>query len=263
MKDKLVMGRYLPLDSWLHHLDPRTKFVTTFTYIGLTLFADTIWDYLLLIAILALEIGISRIPFSQFIRGVRPMLSLLLFTAMIQLIFQSGSTVLFSWGWLTITQQGVQMAIFTFLRFSLILMKSLLLTLTTEPLSLTNAIDYFLTPFKRFGPFIAEIPLMIAIGIRFIPSLLDEAEIILDAQRLRGMNFTEGNLLERLKKYIPILIPLFNRSYERAFDLAMAMDARDYRGGAPRTHYYPLQFSKQDALMALLYLLWILLFLII
>ncbi|MBG9982176.1 energy-coupling factor transporter transmembrane protein EcfT [Aerococcaceae bacterium DSM 111020] len=260
MKDKLIMGRYLPLDSWMHQLDPRTKFIATFVYIGMTLLAQSTLHYLLLIGILLLEIILSRIPFSQFMRGVRPMLSLLLFTALIQLIFQSGSTVLFSLGWLTITREGVRMAVFTFLRFSLILMKSLMLTLTTEPLNLTNALDYFLTPFKRFGTFIAEIPLMLAIGIRFIPSLLDEAEIILDAQRLRGMDFTEGNWVERLKKYIPILIPLFNRSYERAFDLAMAMDARDYRGGASRSHYYPLRFSRHDGMMGLLYILWLLLF---
>lgn len=255
MKNKLIIGRYLPYDSLLHRLDPRAKLVMTLLFVICALMANNIWTYALLILLIISEIFISRIPFKHFIRGIRPMLTLLLFTAILQVLFRPGHTVYFSLGWVTISKEGLLNGVFVFIRFSFIIVQSLLLTLTTEAIQLTDAMDYFLIPFKKVGLPVGELPLMLSIGIRFIPTLLDEAEIIMDAQRARGMDFSEGNFVEKLKKWTPILIPLFNRSYDRAFELAMAMDARNYQGDKERSKYFKLTMIYLDYLALMVSLL--------
>lgn len=261
MNKSINIGRYLPYNSFIHHLDPRVKLVTTLLFVIYAMLANNFATYLSLTVILLLEIILAKIPLKSIARGVRPMLSLLLFTAFFQMIFSAGNTVYFSFGWLEITQEGLIHGLFIFLRFSLILIKSLLLTLTTQALLLTDAIDYLLIPLKKIGFSVEEVPIMLSIGLRFIPTLLDEAKVIMDAQKLRGMDFTEGNILQRIQKFTPILVPLFNRSYDRAFDLAMAMDSRDYQGGRGRTKYHKLSIQAKDLLVVAVYIILLLLIL--
>lgn len=249
MKQRLILGRFIPYDSYVHRLDPRAKLLTTIFYIIILFFANNVATYFTLTLIVLLGIYLSKIPMKHFINGVKPMLGLFIFTAAIQMLFTPGSTTYFSIWIVSISKEGVLNGIYVFLRFALIIFMSILLTLTTEPLRLTDAIEYFLTPLKKMKFPVHDLALMLSIGLRFVPTLMDEAEKIMLAQRARGMDFSEGNFAQKVKNLVPLLVPLFNRSFDRAIDLATAMEARDYQGGEGRSKYRELKWTMQDTIV--------------
>lgn len=249
MKQKLIIGRYLPYDSFIHRLDPRSKLLAAIFYIFIIFFANNWQTYLVLTLVVLLGIYLSKVPMDYFINGVRPMLTLFIFTALLQILVTPGQTTYFSVWFISVSKEGILNGVYVFLRFVLIIFMSILLTLTTEALRLTDAIEYFLTPFKKMNFPVHDLALMLSIGLRFVPTLMDEAEKIMNAQRARGMDFTEGTLMQRIQNFVPLLVPLFNSSFERAFDLATAMEARDYQGGKGRTKYRKLTWRKWDTMV--------------
>lgn len=182
------------------------------------------------------------------------MIWLITFTALLQMLFTSGPTMYFQFGFIYISKEGIQNGLFIFLRFVLIIFISTLLTLTTEALDLTDAIEFFLKPLKIFKFPVHEMTLMLALALRFVPTMMDEAEVIMNAQRARGVSFSEGPIMQRLKNLISLLIPLFISSYDRAPQLATAMEARGYQGGENRTKYRELTWKKIDTVVLLSFL---------
>lgn len=249
MRQRLILGRYIPYDSYVHRLDPRSKLLATILYIVILFFANNWQTYLVMTILVLIGIYLSKIPMQHFINGVKPMLGLFLFTAAIQMLFTPGINTYFEIGFISISREGILNGIFVFLRFALIIFMSILLTLTTEALRLTDAIEYFLTPFKKMGFPVHDLALMLSIGLRFVPTLMDEAEKIMTAQRARGMDFSEGTVLDKIRNLVPLLVPLFNRSFDRAIDLATAMEARDYQGGEGRSKYRALNWTIQDTIV--------------
>lgn len=253
MMDKLIFGRYIPGDSWIHKLDPRAKLLGTVIFIGIIFLANNWMTYLLLLAFALTAIRLSTIKLSFFINGVKPLIWLILFTVILQVLFTGGSTVYFDWGPIIISQEGLLNGVFIFCRFVLIIFMSTLLTLTTMPLSLTDAIEYLLRPLKVVKVPVYEIALMLSIALRFVPTLMDETEKIMNAQRARGVDFGEGNIFQQMKAIVPILIPLFVSSFNRAEELATAMEARGYKGGEGRTKYRQLVWASRDTVAMLGY----------
>ena len=192
----------------------------------------------------------SKIPMSFFWNGVKPLLWVILFTVVLQMLFTTGGDVYFEWYFIKITSYGVINAIFIFLRFMFIIFISTLMTLTTPPLQIADAMESIMKPLGKIGVPVHEIALMLSIALRFVPTLMDEAQKIMNAQRARGVDFGEGNLFEQMKAIIPILIPLFVSSFNRAEDLATAMEARGYQGGTGRSKYRVLTYGKIDGIAA-------------
>lgn len=254
MGQKLIVGRYIPIDSFIHRLDSRAKLLATILYLIVLFFANNWMTYLVLTLFVGLGIYFSGISFSYFLRGVRPMIWLITFTALLQILFTPGSTMYFQYGFFYISKEGILSGLFIFLRFVLIIFISTLLTLSTEALDLTDAIEFFLKPLKIFKFPIHEMTLMLALALRFIPTMVDEAEVIMNAQRARGVSFNEGPIMQRLKNLVPLLIPLFISSYDRAPQLATAMEARGYQGGEKRTKYRELTWKKTDTAVLLSFL---------
>lgn len=246
MFDKLLIGRYIQGNSIIHELDPRTKLIGSFYFILIVFLANHWLAYLLLAAFTFLAIKLSRISISYFLRGIRPMLWIIMFTVVFQMLFTVGGTVFFEWGPISITSLGIINALYIFMRLVLIIMMSTILTLTTAPLELTDGIEHLLRPLARFGFPAHEVALMLSIALRYVPTLMDEAQKIMNAQRARGVEFDEGSFIDRIKAMIPILIPLFVSAFNRADEMAIAMEARGYRGGEGRTKYRQLQYSRID-----------------
>ncbi|HLQ40159.1 MAG TPA: energy-coupling factor transporter transmembrane protein EcfT [Tetragenococcus sp.] len=253
MMNKLILGRYIPGDSLIHRLDPRTKLLTSFYFIAIIFFANNWQSYLLLGVFTLLCVYLSKIDFGFFLRGVRPLIWLILFTVALQILFTNGGQVYWQWGIFRMTEYGVQNGIFIFCRFVLIIFMSTLLTLTTPPLELSDAIEFILRPLKAVRFPVHEISLMLSIALRFVPTLMDETEKIMNAQRARGVDFGEGNLIQKMKAVIPLLIPLFVSSFNRADDLATAMEARGYQGGEGRSKYRILHWHKKDTVSIAIY----------
>lgn len=262
MPNKLLLGRYIPYNSWVHNLDARSKLLATILYISFLFIANNWLSYLLLMGFAGLAIYLSKLPVTYFIKGIQPMFFLILFTALLQILFTPGAQTIFSLGIISISQQGIARGLFIFMRFILMIVISTILTLTTEALEIADAIEFYLSPLKRFNFPVAETTMMLSISMRFIPTMMDEAEVIMNAQKSRGVSFDEGNLIERIKSFIPILIPLFVNSYDRAPQLATAMEARAYQGGANRTKYRQLTWRLADTIVIFvtLFLLLLILF---
>lgn len=250
MLDKLLLGRYLQGDSFIHRLDPRTKFLATFLFIIIVFLANNWLTYFILAIFTMLALLASKIPMSFFWNGVKPLLWVILFTVVLQMVFTTGGDVYVEWAFIKITSYGVINAIFIFLRFMFIIFISTLMTLTTPPLQIADAMESIMKPLGKIGVPVHEIALMLSIALRFVPTLMDEAQKIMNAQRARGVDFGEGNLFEQMKAIIPILIPLFVSSFNRAEDLATAMEARGYQGGTGRSKYRVLIYGKIDGIAA-------------
>lgn len=255
MLDKLLLGRYLQGDSWIHRLDPRTKLLGTFAFIFIIFLADNWMTYSLLVVFTFAALWASKIPMKFFWNGVKPLLWVILFTVALQMLFTSGGDIYFQWGFLQITSFGVINSIYIFLRFVLIIFISTLMTLTTPPLQIADAIEAVMKPLEYLKVPVHEIALMLSIALRFVPTLMDEAQKIMNAQRARGVDFGEGNLFEQMKAIIPILIPLFVSSLNRAEELATAMEARGYQGSVGRSKYRVLQYQMCDAVAAMLFIM--------
>lgn len=246
LKD-ITIGQYVKGNSILHRLDPRTK-IFGMIAIMVALFIVNNWVGLLYTALVVFAIlFLSQVPLKFYIKGVRPLLIIIIFTMVIQL-FMTPGTVIWQWGILHITSEGVRRAIFMCARLVLLVMTTSVLTLTTTPIVLTDAVENLLSPFKRFGVPAHELAMMMTIALRFIPTLIDETDKIMSAQKARGAAFDEGNVMDRARALLPILVPLFLSAINRANELAMAMEARCYHGGEGRTRLHELHYEKPDRL---------------
>lgn len=244
LKD-ITIGQYVKGDSILHRLDPRTK-IFGMLAIMVALFFVNNWIGLVYAAIVVFVVLFaSQVPLKFYIRGVKPLRWILLFTAAIQ-IFLTPGEIIWQWGILHITAEGVRLAIFMCVRLVLLVMTTSVLTLTTTPIVLTDAVENLLSPFKRIGVPAHELAMMMTIALRFIPLLADEAEKIMAAQKARGAAFDEGGLMDRARALLPILVPLFLSAINRASELAMAMEARCYHGGEGRTRLHELHYENRD-----------------
>lgn len=250
LKD-ITIGQYVKGDSILHRLDPRTK-IFGMLAIMVALFFVNNWIGLLYAAVVVFAVLFaSQVPLKFYIRGVKPLRWILLFTAAIQ-IFLTPGEIIWQWGILHITAEGVRLAIFMCVRLVLLVMTTSVLTLTTTPLVLTDAVENLLSPFKRIGVPAHELAMMMTIALRFIPLLADETEKIMAAQKARGAAFDEGGLMDRARALLPILVPLFLSAINRASELAMAMEARCYHGGEGRTRLHELHYENRDRVAGIL-----------
>lgn len=252
--NKLVIGQYLPLDSFIHRLDPRTKLLGAMWFVILLFFAESWGSYTALGTFVLIGMYLSTIPVSYFIRGIRPLLFLIIFTTALQVLFAPGNHVLFQLGFIRVTEEGLLQAFFIFIRFLLIIFMSTLLTLSTMPLAIADGLEIMLQPLQKIKFPVHEIALILAIALRFVPTLMEESEKIMNAQKARGATFGEGKMMEQMKAMIPLLIPLFINSIDRAEELAIAMTARGYKDGEGRTKYRQLSFSRGDFYVLIAYL---------
>jgi len=261
--DNMILGRYIPGDSIIHRLDPRSKLLAMFLLIVISFWANNPVTNLLLFVVTGIFISLSGVPLSFFIKGLRSMFFLIAFTTIFQLFFITGGQVLWEIGFIKITSHGIEQAGIIFCRFVLIIFFSTLLTLTTMPLSLATAVESLLSPLKRFKVPVHEIGLMLSMSLRFVPTLMDDTIRIMNAQKARGVDFGEGSIIQKVKAMIPILIPLFATSLKRADSLATAMEARGYQGGVGRSQYRQLSWMRKDSIaLILISLLGILLFIL-
>jgi energy-coupling factor transport system permease protein len=242
----ITMGQFYPANSIMHKLDARLKLSAIIIYITMLFIYDTFLAYLFAGICLAIVIHLSTVPLSFILRGLKHIFFILLFTVSINVLFTPGINVLFYIGSLTVTVEGVLFALKMGIRLIFLIISSSLLTLTTTPISLTDALEYMLKPFKKIGVPSHEIAMMMTIALRFIPTLLEEMDKIMKAQMSRGASFDTGGLIKRAKSFTPLLIPLFISSFRRADELAVAMESRCYRGDYNRTHMKILKYKKID-----------------
>jgi len=244
----ITIGQYVPGDSLLHKADPRTKIILTFIMMIFIFLINTYWSYLLLTLFTALTIVSSNIPVKFVLKGLKPILFIVVFAGLINM-FTIGETEVFRIGFLKLTYEGIEVAIKMAIRLVLLIITASLLTYTTTPIALTDGIEKLLGPLKRVKVPVHEISMMMTIALRFIPTLLEETDKIVKAQSSRGADFDSGNLIERAKSFIPVLIPLFISAFRRADELATAMEARCYRGSEGRTRMKQLSFTKFDVII--------------
>lgn len=241
----ITLGQYFPSESWVHRLDPRIKIIVTLVYIAALFIVNDFWGILFNVAVLAVVIAISKVPLKFILRGLKPIFLIILFTFVLNLFMMPGKVVARLWV-LTITEEGIYMAFFMGARLILLIIGSSLLTLTTKPISLTDGIESLLSPFRKIGVPAHELAMMMTIALRFIPTLMEETDKIMKAQQARGADFESGNIIRRAKSLIPILVPLFISAFRIAQELAMAMEARCYRGGQHRTRMNGMKLGKND-----------------
>ncbi len=255
LKD-ITLGQYFPGNSIVHRLDPRTKLIALIAYI-VALFTAVNWvSYGIAFAFLAVSITVSKIPLKAIVRGLKPLVFILVFTGILNLFFTAGERVLVSFWRITVTLEGVTRAIFMVIRILMLISATFLLTYTTSPISLTDGLESLLSPLKKIRLPVHELAMMMCIALRFIPTLIEETDKIISAQKARGADFENGKLIERVKALVPILVPLFISAFRRADELATAMECRCYHGGDGRTKMKLLRYKRFDygtfAVLALL-----------
>ncbi|MCO7127419.1 energy-coupling factor transporter transmembrane protein EcfT [Sporolactobacillus shoreicorticis] len=249
MMFNLVIGQYVPLDSYVHHLDPRSKLIGVFLFVVIVFLANNWLTNILMILFCFAGILLSKMQLSYIYRGLRSILLIVLLTFVLNLFLASGGTTLFSWGWFHVTTGGLTQSVFIAVRIMVIIVVTTLLTLTTSPIEITDGMESLLNPLKKIKMPVHEFALMMSISLRFIPTLLEETEKIIKAQAARGSDFTTGSLRGRIKAIVPLLVPLFVGAFKRAEDLAMAMEARGYHGDDGRTKLHQLKWSWRDSLL--------------
>ena len=241
----ITIGQYYSADSVIHSLDPRVKLFGVLLFIISLFTFGNIFSYCLATIILIVVITVSKIPFKYVIRGLKPLLILLLFTTVLNLFTTKGEVLIHIWK-LPITKEGIFLAVHIFVRLMYLIIASSLLTLTTTPTRLTDAMEKVMRPLNKINVPVHEVAMMMSIALRFIPILVDETDKIMKAQSARCMDFEHGNIIKRLKNLVPLLIPLFISAIRRANDLALAMEARCYQGGEGRTKMRELKYVKTD-----------------
>ncbi len=245
LKD-ITLGQYFPGRSLLHRMDPRMKLVLTLLFIVLVFLPRNWWGLLAVTVFLAVTVMLSRLPVRLLWRSIKPILFLILFTSVLNMLYVHSGTTLVEWRFIHITTGGVQNAVFIAVRIACLLVGSSLLTYTTTPTALTDAIERLLSPLKYIKLNPHELAMMMTIALRFIPTLMEETDKIMSAQKARGADMESGGLLQRVRALVPILIPLFVSSFRRAYDLAMAMECRCYQGGEGRTRMKQLHTAPRD-----------------
>lgn len=241
----ITLGQYYQADSVIHRLDPRVKLGTTILFIISLFVFDGFWGYLVAALFLALVIRLSKVPFRFMVKGMKSIVFLLAITVLFNLFLTPGEPIVQIWK-LTITQEGLRLAVLLSIRLGFLIIGSSVMTLTTTPNQLTDGLEKMLRPLNKIKVPVHEIAMMMSIALRFIPILMEETDKIMKAQLARCADFDSGNLIRRAKGLVPLLVPLFISAFRRANDLAMAMEARCYRGGDHRTKMKPLHYQKRD-----------------
>ena len=245
LKD-ITLGQYFPGNSLIHRLDPRTKLILLVAYI-VALFLAVSWvSYGVMLLFLLVSIAISKVPAKAFVKGMKPLIFILAFTGILNLLYTSGDTVLVQFWVITITLEGIIRAFFMVMRILMLICGTFLLTYTTSPIALTDGLESLLSPLKKIKLPVHELSMMMCIALRFIPTLIEETDKIMSAQKARGADFESGKLMERVKALIPILVPLFISAFRRADELATAMECRCYHGGEDRTKMKLLRYKRRD-----------------
>ncbi|KZR60582.1 energy-coupling factor transporter transmembrane component T family protein [Pseudobacillus badius] len=246
MMEKMIFGRYLPLQSVVHRLDPRAKLLFIFGFVIVVFLANNALSYGLLAVFTLVFIYLSKINVRFLLAGLKPVIWLIAFTFLLHIFLTREGDLLFEAGFLKVYEGGVRQGAFISLRFLLLIFVTSLLTLTTSPISITDGLESLLKPFKKLKLPVHELALMMSISLRFIPTLMDETDKIMKAQMARGADFSSGPIKERVKAVVPLLIPLFVSAFKRAEELAVAMEARGYKGGEGRTKYRLLHWQGRD-----------------
>ena len=246
MLENITLGQYYPVKSPVHALDPRVKILLLIAYITGIFIIPDLTGFLLVVLYLAVACRLSRLPFKLLIKSIKPLRIILIFTFILNLFFTGGETPLLNLGIATLTKEGLINALRYSLRLIFLVLGSSLLTLTTAPVTLTDGLERLLSPLKVIHFPAHEMAMMMTIALRFIPTLLEEADKIMKAQSARGADFESGKLFDRARAMVPLLVPLFVSAFRRAGDLAMAMEARCYHGGEGRTRLHVLKVEKRD-----------------
>jgi energy-coupling factor transport system permease protein len=244
----ITLGHYLPGDSFLHNLDPRIKLLCLLVLIVALFLVRTFWGFMLFGVFIIIIFSASKLPWRYFLRGLRPVFFIIFFTLILHFLFTNGGRVYWRLGPLSVEEAGVYMGSFMTLRLILLVVTTLLITLTTSPISFADGIEFILRPFRRLGIPGHEIAMMMTIALRFIPTLMEESDKIRKAQMARGADFETGNIFRRARNLVPLLVPLFVSAFRRADELAIAMEARCYRGGENRTKMRELHTRPLDYL---------------
>ena len=244
LKD-ITLGQYYQTESVIHRLDPRVKLVGTICYIISLFLVNNVWGYLVAALFLAVMIKLSKVPFKFMVKGMKAIIFLLMLTVVFNMFLTPGEALISIWK-LTITKEGLKLAIMMAVRLTFLIIGSSIMTLTTTPNNLTDGMENLMNPLRKFKVPVHEIAMMMSIALRFIPILMEETDKIMKAQIARGADFESGNIIKKAKALVPLLVPLFISAFRRANDLAMAMEARCYRGGDGRTKMKPLIYKKAD-----------------
>ena len=245
LKD-ITLGQYFPGNSVIHRLDPRTKLIMLVVYIVALFMAKSWISYGVMLAFLVVTIRISTIPVKSIVKGMKPLVMILVFTGVLNLFFTQEGTVLVDFWIITITTGGAMRAVFMVARILMLITGTFLLTYTTSPIALTDGLEALLNPLKKIKVPVHELSMMMCIALRFIPTLIEETDKIMCAQKARGADFESGSLMDRAKALIPILVPLFIGAFRRADELATAMECRCYQGGEGRTKMKMLRYHRED-----------------
>ena len=245
LKD-ITLGQYFPGDTVAHRLDPRTKILLVVLYIVALFCADSLLAYGILALVLAVCVRISRVGLKALVRGLKPVVFIIVFTGILNLFFTPGDQALVEWGFLRITTVGARNALFMVLRIMLLIIGTFLMTYTTSPISLTDGLERLLNWMKKLHVPVHELAMIMSIALRFIPTLIEETDKIMSAQKARGADFESGSIIQKAKALIPILVPLFVSAIRRAEELATAMECRCYHGGEGRTKLHVLQYAGRD-----------------
>lgn len=250
LKD-ITIGQFYPAKSLIHRLDARTKLLATLLLMVSIFVINQFWPYLVLFLFLVFITRLSTIPIKYVMKGLKPLRWIILFTFVINIFFVQGDVILWRFGFLKISENGLHTAIFMAVRLTMLVIATSLLTLTTSPIELTDGIENACGPLKKIGFPAHELAMMMTIALRFIPTLLDETDKIMKAQMSRGADFESSNIVKRAKNMVPLLIPLFVSAFRRADELAMAMEARCYRGGENRTRMKESKLTREDYIVDL------------
>ena len=246
MLNNFTIGQYFPGSSVIHKLDPRTKILITVAFLVCVFIVKSFWGFAAIAAFILLCAHLSGIKLKFLVRGLKPIAVIVVFTFLLNLFFNTGGDVLVKWWIFTVTRQGLRNAVFMAVRLILLVTGTQMLTLSTSPISLTDGLESLFKPLSRIGFPAHELAMMMSIALRFIPTLMEETDKITRAQKARGADFESGSLLKRAKALLPLLVPLFLSAFRRADELAMAMEARCYKGGEGRTKMRPLEYNKRD-----------------
>jgi len=251
LKD-ITLGQFFPGNTVVHRLDPRTKLTLMVVYITALFMAKGLFSYIFMFSILVTCLAVSKIKPKAIFRGLRPVFIIIIITVILNIFFVKGETILFEYRFLVITQEGIVTAIFMASRFIMLIVSTFLLTYTTSPITLTDGLERIMNPLKKIKLPVHEFTIMMSLALRFIPTLIEETDKIISAQKSRGANFETGGLIKKAKAVLPIVIPLFISSFRRADELATAMECRCYHGGEGRTRMKILRFSFRDYFALLL-----------
>ncbi|TXC85631.1 energy-coupling factor transporter transmembrane protein EcfT [Metabacillus litoralis] len=252
MMDSIIIGKYVPGQSLIHRMDARAKLLLIFAFVFIVFLANNLFTYLVLGIFTITIVTLTKLPIRFLVKGLKPVLWIILFTFVLHLFVTKEGELLFQLGFISIYEEGLKQGIFISLRFLYLILMTTILTLTTTPIEITDGMESLLGPFKKIGLPVHELALMMSISLRFIPTLMEETDKILKAQMARGVDFTSGPIKDRFKAVVPLLVPLFISAFKRAEELATAMEARGYKGGEGRTKLRQLQWAGLDTIMMIM-----------